>query len=75
MKKEKRRSGVKTNLKKLNARIGRGKFWDAKKFKQYKSKIRLYSVQQPGPEDCRRYIHSQFYFPSSIHSLSLISLC
>ena len=55
--------------------IGRGKFWDAKKFKQYKSKIRLYSVQQPGPEDCRRYIHSQFYFPSSIHSLSLISLC
>ena len=39
MKNVNRRSRVKTNLKMLNARFivdrGRGKFWDAKKFKQY----------------------------------------
>ena len=46
--------------------IGRGKFWDAKKFKQYKSKIRLYSVQQPGPEDSESARRSRFLLRAGV---------
>ena len=44
------------------------KIWDARKFKQFKSKIRMYSVQQPGPADFAKFHQIQVNSKNQVYS-------